>query len=91
MIFFFLQYACRKTLADSRPRVRGRFAKNDELGEARRPNSTHHEYEDDEEVSSMVWSNFFLPEVIHCIITRILGIFLLSAMHTKDHNKMEPS
>lgn len=22
------QYACRKTLADSRPRVRGRFAKN---------------------------------------------------------------
>jgi len=29
----FLQYACRKTLADSRPRVRGRFAKNmdDEL------------------------------------------------------------
>ncbi|MCD9559074.1 hypothetical protein HAX54_016804 [Datura stramonium] len=29
-----LQYACRKTLADSRPRVRGRFAKNDEFGEA---------------------------------------------------------
>ncbi|XP_039139334.1 uncharacterized protein LOC120276720 isoform X1 [Dioscorea cayenensis subsp. rotundata] len=45
-----IKYACRKTLADSRPRVRGRFAKNDELGEARRPNSTHHEYEDDEEI-----------------------------------------
>lgn len=28
-----MQYACRKTLADSRPRVRGRFAKNDEFGE----------------------------------------------------------
>ncbi|KAL3812426.1 hypothetical protein ACJIZ3_013694 [Penstemon smallii] len=27
-----IKYACRKTLADSRPRVRGRFAKNDELG-----------------------------------------------------------
>ncbi|KAL8231357.1 hypothetical protein R6Q57_001135 [Mikania cordata] len=26
-----IKYACRKTLADSRPRVRGRFAKNDEL------------------------------------------------------------
>ncbi|CAO2824878.1 unnamed protein product [Amaranthus hypochondriacus] len=26
-----IQYACRKTLADSRPRVRGRFAKNDEI------------------------------------------------------------
>lgn len=26
-----LQYVCRKTLADSRPRIRGRFAKNDEV------------------------------------------------------------
>lgn len=24
-----LQYECRKTLADSRPRIRGRFARND--------------------------------------------------------------
>nr|XP_016450063.1 PREDICTED: uncharacterized protein LOC107774909 isoform X2 [Nicotiana tabacum] len=29
-----IKYACRKTLADSRPRVRGRFARNDEFGEA---------------------------------------------------------
>ncbi|KAI0513632.1 hypothetical protein KFK09_009661 [Dendrobium nobile] len=28
-----IKYACRKTLADSRPRVRGRFAKNDEFSE----------------------------------------------------------
>jgi hypothetical protein len=27
------QYACRKTLADNRPRVRGRFARNDEPNE----------------------------------------------------------
>ncbi|KAI8573813.1 hypothetical protein RHMOL_Rhmol01G0304700 [Rhododendron molle] len=26
------QYVCRKTLADSRPRIRGRFARNDEIG-----------------------------------------------------------
>ncbi|WCJ41151.1 CCT motif family protein [Euphorbia peplus] len=26
-----IKYACRKTLADSRPRVRGRFARNDEI------------------------------------------------------------
>ncbi|KAK9756695.1 hypothetical protein RND81_01G115200 [Saponaria officinalis] len=26
-----IQYTCRKTLADSRPRVRGRFTRNDEL------------------------------------------------------------
>ncbi|CAM0956865.1 unnamed protein product [Alopecurus aequalis] len=29
-----IKYACRKTLADSRPRVRGRFAKNDEYCES---------------------------------------------------------
>lgn len=29
--FFCLQYACRKTLADRRVRVRGRFARNNEL------------------------------------------------------------
>eukprot|EP00850_Spirogloea_muscicola_P015741 SM000123S25853 [mRNA] locus=s123:304436:307251:+ [translate_table: standard] len=28
-----IKYACRKTLADSRPRVRGRFARNDEVGD----------------------------------------------------------
>lgn len=26
-----MQYACRKTLADSRPRIRGRFARNEEI------------------------------------------------------------
>ncbi|TVU48439.1 hypothetical protein EJB05_08076, partial [Eragrostis curvula] len=39
-----IQYACRKTLADSRPRVRGRFAKNDELCEAARSSDQHHEH-----------------------------------------------
>ncbi|CAA7025122.1 unnamed protein product [Microthlaspi erraticum] len=46
-----IKYACRKTLADSRPRVRGRFAKNDELfGELNKQGSSSHhddEYEDD--------------------------------------------
>ncbi|KAG8659197.1 zinc finger protein CONSTANS-LIKE 2 [Manihot esculenta] len=28
-----IKYACRKALADSRPRIRGRFARNDESGE----------------------------------------------------------
>ena len=27
-----IKYQCRKTLADSRPRVRGRFARNDDAG-----------------------------------------------------------
>ncbi|RDX92785.1 Zinc finger protein CO3, partial [Mucuna pruriens] len=44
-----IKYACRKTLADSRPRVRGRFAKNDDFGEGHRQGSSNHE-EDDEEI-----------------------------------------
>ncbi|KAM0988903.1 hypothetical protein FF1_012901 [Malus domestica] len=43
-----IKYACRKTLADSRPRVRGRFAKNDDFGETHRPVGSSHE--DDEVV-----------------------------------------
>ncbi|KAG8073399.1 hypothetical protein GUJ93_ZPchr0006g46416 [Zizania palustris] len=39
-----IKYACRKTLADSRPRVRGRFAKNEELCEATRLSSPNHEH-----------------------------------------------
>lgn len=39
------QYACRKTLADSRPRVRGRFAKNDDYGEPSRAMQSHDEYD----------------------------------------------
>ncbi|KAF8397586.1 hypothetical protein HHK36_016506 [Tetracentron sinense] len=31
-----IKYACRKTLADSRPRIKGRFARNDEIGESSR-------------------------------------------------------
>ncbi|KAF8401977.1 hypothetical protein HHK36_012928 [Tetracentron sinense] len=46
-----IQYACRKTLADSRPRVRGRFAKNDEFGENPRPYCSNHEDEDDEDIA----------------------------------------
>ncbi|CAN0904861.1 Zinc finger protein CONSTANS-LIKE 4 [Linum grandiflorum] len=46
-----IKYACRKTLADSRPRVRGRFAKNDDFGESNnRAASSNHDEEDDAEV-----------------------------------------
>ncbi|XP_012829346.1 PREDICTED: uncharacterized protein LOC105950524 [Erythranthe guttata] len=42
-----IKYACRKTLADSRPRVRGRFAKNDELGELSRTHNHDDDVDDD--------------------------------------------
>ncbi|XP_058086621.1 uncharacterized protein LOC131233824 [Magnolia sinica] len=44
-----IKYACRKTLADSRPRVRGRFARNDETGETTKAPGSHREEEDEEE------------------------------------------
>jgi len=66
-----LQYACRKTLADSRPRVRGRFAKNDDFGDAshRHINGRHHEEDDYDEVSS---PSYLLQN--YCIILiKLLG------------------
>jgi len=30
MVYLFFQYACRKALADSQPRIRGRFARTEE-------------------------------------------------------------
>ncbi|KAI3683349.1 hypothetical protein L1987_83852 [Smallanthus sonchifolius] len=44
-----IKYACRKTLADSRPRVRGRFAKHDEFGESNITNNNHEEDMDEDE------------------------------------------
>ncbi|KAF3780742.1 Zinc finger protein CONSTANS-LIKE 4 [Nymphaea thermarum] len=48
-----IKYACRKTLADSRPRVRGRFAKNDDFNEGTVPNSRRHYDDDEEEVDNI--------------------------------------
>ncbi|XP_037491262.1 two-component response regulator-like APRR7 isoform X2 [Jatropha curcas] len=45
-----IKYACRKTLADSRPRVRGRFAKNDDFGETTRAACSNHEEDDEDEM-----------------------------------------
>lgn len=45
-----IKYACRKTLADSRPRVRGRFAKNDDFGETTRAACSNHEEDDEDEI-----------------------------------------
>ncbi|CAL5416543.1 unnamed protein product [Camellia sinensis] len=49
-----IKYACRKTLADSRPRVRGRFAKNDELSETHKATCSNHEEDTDEDSLQVV-------------------------------------
>ncbi|KAK1395363.1 CCT domain-containing protein [Heracleum sosnowskyi] len=48
-----IKYACRKTLADSRPRVRGRFAKNDDFGDLIRTTCSTHEEDTDDDVRSI--------------------------------------
>ncbi|XP_062173167.1 zinc finger protein CONSTANS-LIKE 9 isoform X2 [Alnus glutinosa] len=48
-----IKYACRKTLADSRPRIRGRFARNDEIDQK----SSQVRGEEDEEEDDD-WINF---------------------------------
>ncbi|KAL2547559.1 CCT motif family protein [Forsythia ovata] len=44
-----IKYACRKTLADNRPRVRGRFARNDEAGEIPKT-SMFNRYEEEDDL-----------------------------------------
>ncbi|XP_008222642.1 PREDICTED: uncharacterized protein LOC103322486 isoform X3 [Prunus mume] len=44
-----IKYACRKTLADSRPRIRGRFARNDEIEKNSPVQWSHISGEEDEE------------------------------------------
>ncbi|XP_038725941.1 uncharacterized protein LOC120016986 isoform X2 [Tripterygium wilfordii] len=47
-----IKYACRKTLADNRPRIRGRFARNDETGEIPKVAGSTREEDEDE-----LWEN----------------------------------
>lgn len=51
-----IQYECRKTLADSRPRIRGRFARNDE-NESTSQNQWDHADIGEEEEDNDSWIN----------------------------------
>ncbi|XP_073051408.1 uncharacterized protein [Primulina eburnea] len=52
-----IKYACRKTLADNRVRIRGRFARNDECGEIPKA-LMFHRYEDED----YFWNDIFHRE-----------------------------
>ncbi|KAJ4833883.1 hypothetical protein Tsubulata_047728 [Turnera subulata] len=51
-----IKYACRKTLADSRPRIRGRFARNDEIPQLQWCNNISGEEEEEDDDEN--WINF---------------------------------
>ncbi|XP_047312957.1 zinc finger protein CONSTANS-LIKE 3-like [Impatiens glandulifera] len=54
-----IKYACRKTLADSRPRIRGRFARNDDHIEKLLANHYHHHQQpDNEDHEEENWTSF---------------------------------
>ncbi|KAK4408555.1 hypothetical protein Sango_0436500 [Sesamum angolense] len=46
-----IKYECRKTLADSRPRVKGRFARNNEIEKARQTGVEEDEEDEDNWIS----------------------------------------
>ncbi|XWS28902.1 hypothetical protein CRYUN_Cryun25bG0111700 [Craigia yunnanensis] len=52
-----IKYACRKTLADSRPRIRGRFARNEEIEKNPQVEWSHIGGEEEEEDEEN-WINF---------------------------------
>lgn len=68
-----IKYACRKTLADNRPRIRGRFARNDETGEIPKP-TYFNRYEDDDDL----WVDNLQEEDEEGILGREGGRFLNS-------------
>ncbi|KAK6926873.1 CCT domain [Dillenia turbinata] len=53
-----IKYACRKTLADSRPRIRGRFARNDELEKISQDQWNQMNGEEEDEDDDNYWINF---------------------------------
>lgn len=64
-----LKYACRKSLADSRPRIRGRFARyNDDVVKNNYPvlqwsHGRHHQKKEEEEEEANGgdnWINYFI-------------------------------
>ncbi|KAJ0083437.1 hypothetical protein Patl1_30822 [Pistacia atlantica] len=52
-----IKYACRKTLADSRPRIRGRFARNEEIEKNPQAQWSHISGEEDDEEEEN-WINY---------------------------------
>eukprot|EP00246_Nothoceros_aenigmaticus_P002242 TRINITY_DN1305_c0_g3_i1.p1 TRINITY_DN1305_c0_g3~~TRINITY_DN1305_c0_g3_i1.p1 ORF type:complete len:552 (+),score=86.96 TRINITY_DN1305_c0_g3_i1:65-1720(+) len=80
-----IKYACRKTLADSRPRVRGRFAKNDEVELPVKQNGRKHEEDDDEgEVMLEEDDDLFIDEDSSGDFSAVMGFDSIDLKHQDD-------
>ncbi|KAL8556771.1 hypothetical protein ACS0TY_004294 [Phlomoides rotata] len=76
-----IKYACRKTLADTRPRIRGRFARNDEAGEIPKASTFQSQrYEDEDDA----WIDGFHEEEDEGIAQR--RTFFSMSGSTQYHN-----
>ncbi|XVF46440.1 hypothetical protein PTKIN_Ptkin03bG0026900 [Pterospermum kingtungense] len=53
-----IKYACRKTLADSRPRIRGRFVRSEEIEKSPQVDQWNHIGGEEEEEDEDNWANF---------------------------------
>ncbi|KAK2424884.1 CCT motif family protein [Trifolium repens] len=54
-----IKYVCRKTLADRRPRIRGRFARNDEIDKTAKVEWSHIGGGEEEDEEDENWINIF--------------------------------
>ncbi|KAI3995785.1 hypothetical protein MKX01_007264 [Papaver californicum] len=88
-----IKYACRKTLADSRPRVRGRFAKNDDFRDTVRNSCNNLEDDDDEvvgkEEDEMVDSSNIFAHISGVNSFKCNSPFNLGSDHIMHHYLME--
>lgn len=59
-----MQYVCRKTLADRRVRVRGRFARNSDTCEQQSPTSKNHSNHSEKDEDMFSGSDDYLVQVL---------------------------
>ncbi|KAK9146220.1 hypothetical protein Sjap_006123 [Stephania japonica] len=69
-----IKYKCRKVLADSRPRVKGRFAKNDDCGDAAKSNCNNHEEEEENILTCAVKEEHDMIDTTNLFVARLNGV-----------------
>ncbi|XP_051136142.1 uncharacterized protein LOC127254861 [Andrographis paniculata] len=88
-----IKYACRKTLADKRVRIRGRFAKNNELPSPSSSSSSYCQFEDDQIQMHFITSNIIHNSYNHNTIdnnnNNVLNPFFYDHVNNNNNNNNE--